>query len=445
MKLKKTIVYFMLFAMLLSLAGCGITDGGITGLMSAPRPNNMQTELSKAIENTVGTEIKYIAPSDGSNKSSFILTDLDNDDSDEAVIFYIENESEKQNVNVAVYSCLADGSWELTRSIAGSGYQIDYVEFRDFNDDSYNDILIGWILSDTVRELCAYDLFNQTDEPMFSDSYTESKLFYNGLKFFIFNIYRDKTTSTGTAKISTVSDGTLKTVAHCDMYGGYDSVEQLTYGVVFRGQKAIILDTKLGNTMITQIFRWSDNELQNIFYDSVNGVNPELIRDTVYPCTDIDDDGIMEVPFTTSLPDIVDAPRDLQKTVITGWSSVNITAATNGTVGALHREFFCVMNPNQRYYYIIPSDWISKISVAVSSTDDSMVFYYCDEDERAKLFTLYCLTSEEFNARKQQGNWFELRKQDGKIYAVNMTAQTNSKYADFIGTAIDSRNRLILY
>ena len=445
MKLK---IVALLLVCAVILSGCNIMTGNIGTLLKAPQPNNMQAGLSAAVNETLGSSIKYVSPLNGAYKNSVLLSDLDGDGRREAIIFYLpqNNASLESTVNFAVFTSYEDGTWSLIKQIQGNSTQIDYVELRDFNGDSRRDMLIGFIQNDSLRELCAYDMYSQSEEAMFSDMYNESRLFYNGANFFIFNIYRDASTLKGMAKISTVSGDMLKTVASCEVYGGYDSIISIQYQNVSMEHKAIVIDAKTGNSMTTQILLWEDGRLSNPFYESETGLNSALIRETAFACQDIDNDGILEIPFTTPLPAVpsIAANKDITTAVITGWASINLTTPSATASGIMDRDFFCIMNSAQKFYYVIPSEWIGKFSATYNASDQSISFYYIKDDIYSKIFSLYGMTDAQYDARKEQGTWFELRKVDPKVYAINIAAQTDTEQSVFMGNMAEHRARLTI-
>lgn len=443
--MKRRIVALLLMVMVL-LSGCNIMTGNIESLLKAPQPNNMQAGLSAVVNGTLGNAIKYVSPLNGNYKNSVILNDLDGDGRREAIIFYlsVNNAGLESFANFAVFTSYEDGTWALIKQVQGNSMQIDYVDFRDFNGDSRKDMLIGWIQNDSLRELCAYDMYSQSEEAMFSDMYNDSRMFYNGSAFFILNIYRDSTTSKGSAKISTVSGNMLKTVATCEIYGGYENIVSVQYNKVDMEHKAIIIDAKSGNSMITQILLWEDNKLTNPFYDSEQGLNSALVRETVFTCQDIDGDGFIEIPFTTPLPAVpsIATNKDISTTVITGWGTINLSSPGVTAAGVLDRDFFCIMNSAQKFYYIIPSEWIGKFSATYNSSDQSLSFYYIQDEIYSKLFSLYGMSEEQYDARKEQGTWFELRKLESKVFAINIVSELSTEQSVFMGNMAEHRERL---
>ncbi len=440
----KKLIMFTLVAM--TLCGCNIINGNVASLLKAPAPNNMQTGLSLAIEQTIGGSIKYVTPVSGSYKKSFVLNDLDGDGRREAVVFFVsvDNAGLESLASFAVYASNEQGEWSLIKQIFGSGSRIDYVEFRDFTGDTRKELLVGWMQNETVKELCAYDIYSQSDKAIFSDMYNESRLLYDGYHLLVLNLYRDITTGKGSAKISTIAGNMLKTVSECEMYGGYDSIASIIYNKIRIDKKVIIVDARLGNSMITQVLLWEDGRLFNPYFDSETGVNSALIRETSYICQDIDGDGLTEVPFTTPLPAVPSAAnvKDTSTAVVTGWGSLNLPEDNASVV--LDREFFCVMNSAQKYYYIVPSEWIGKFSCTYNAGDQSHTFYYFDGESFSKMFSLYGLTEEQYNARKEQGSWLELRKGQSKVYAMNTASELNTETSVFMGNMSQNRERLII-
>lgn len=446
MRTKTLLKYAVTLLLALStLCGCSIMSGDVSALMKAPRPNEMQSELSKTVETTIGSAVKYTSPLSGNNKRSFILTDLDGDKKDEAIVFYLAESDSGTLASFAVYAMENSMEWALIKQVTGTGKQIDYIDLRDFNEDGKKDMLIGWIQSDTRKELCAYDIFAQPKDPIFSDIYQESRLFYDGYYFLIFNIYKDPA-GTSIAKMSTLVNGTLRIISQCEIHGNYDTVKSVTYGKVQIDRKLILIDTVYGNNMITQFLKWDGNTLTNMYYTSEEGVPPTLIRETNYNCQDIDGDGLLEFPYNVSMHLLPLEPnvKDITNAAVTGWSSVRPGKDNVPLTEFLEREFYCIMDPARRFYYSVPPQWIGNIACTYNNIEQSYSVYHVQGEDYTKLFTLYELTQDQYNGRKDQGQWFELRKNGTRVYAVNIAEDLSTELYEFMGNVSQHRERLIL-
>lgn len=449
-RLKQIILLLLLCTLIIPLAGCTMIEGNINALMKAPRPNAMQEQLASAIEGALGSNLKYITPSSGSIRNSLVMQDLNADGTDEAIIFYtvIDSNDVTSAANIAVFSEAEDGSWKMIKQINGQSSTVDYVEFWDFSGDGYSDLLIGWTKSETAKVLMAYDLHSQSEAVLFSDAYNESRLFFDeNDELFIFTLSYDKASGTGTAKVMAVMDRALQTIASCPVDAHFETLSSIIYAKVSANKKAIILDARQGNNAVTQFLFYDRKSLTNPFY--VSGVlSPLLIRETAFVCQDIDKDGIVEIPYTTSLPEMSSAASNANLSVmpITNWAELDMEALQTPYMDPLYYDFSSIVNNTLKYYYIIDSKWMGKITCYYNASDYSTTFYYVRQSDNSftQMFSIYQLTEEEYDKRIEQGNWYELRKDESKIYAINIARDLSPEIKLLLGKVEDSRKGFML-
>lgn len=116
MKIKKLISALVLGSMLVGLSGCNITDFSAENLLRPPKAVGDEAEIEQLIAKTAdsGYTLKY--PKNGKFRSAIIMTDLDGNDSNEAVAFF-RNSDETSSVHMLVmYS--KDNSWRLRLTIS---------------------------------------------------------------------------------------------------------------------------------------------------------------------------------------------------------------------------------------------------------------------------------------------------------------------------------------
>ena len=87
---------------LLLLGGCVFPSGD--ELLAAPKPSSNYQSLQTELEKQLAQGVSYASPSEGENRSSIQLADLDNDGVEEAITFFRGATSATSNkFTVAVY------------------------------------------------------------------------------------------------------------------------------------------------------------------------------------------------------------------------------------------------------------------------------------------------------------------------------------------------------
>ena len=72
--------------LLLLLGGCVFPSGD--ELLAAPKPSSNYQSLQTELEKQLAQGVSYASPSEGENRSSIQLADLDNDGVEEAITFF---------------------------------------------------------------------------------------------------------------------------------------------------------------------------------------------------------------------------------------------------------------------------------------------------------------------------------------------------------------------
>lgn len=445
--MKRTLAILLCCAVLLSLGGCSIMEGNISTLLKVPQPNKVQQQLRSAIDNSLGTNIKYISPATGNYRTSLIQIDLDGTGRTETVLFYLPA-ADNATAFLAVFAEQENGSWKLLKKIQGVATAVDYVEFSDLDSDGKLDILVGWSRGDSARELFVYSIYAAGDGMLYTDGYNESRLFTDadGLPL-LFTASFDKMQGIGTAKIVTLDEeGKLAKTLTCEIDAHFDTVTAVSYSRISSTTRAIILDARLGNTAITQLLFYDGTRLLNPYY--TDGVlNPAFIRETAFACMDIDKDGILELPAASALPAVLGVPSNYTPMSLTAWSAFNSSTLTNFTLQPLTYEFSCIMNQALGYYYIYPSAWAGRVSVYNNAADRTLYFYYLDPQTNFStlLFTISRMSLTDYNKRANTGSWYELHREGEQIYTIHIADNLSADLKLLIGTVTDCRNRLILY
>lgn len=445
--MKRILALLLVAAVLLSLGGCSIMEGNISTLLKIPRPNKVQQQLRTAIDNSLGTNIKYVSPAAGNYRTSLIQVDLNGDGRFETVLFYLPT-ADNATASLAVLTEQDNGSWKLLKKVQGAATAVDYVEFADLNGDGKRDITVGWSRGDSARELMIYNVYATGDGLLYTDGYNESRFFTDADNTpLIFTASFDKSAGNGTAKIVTLDEnGTLSKTLTCDIDAHFDTVTAISYSRISPTTRAIILDTRLGNTAVTQFLFFDGNRLLNPYY--ADGLlDPAFTRETAFACTDIDKDGIVELPAASALPSVLGVPVNYTPMNLTSWSAFNSSTLTNFTLQPLTYEFSCIMNQALGYYYIYPAAWAGRVSVYNNAADRTMHFYHVDPqtNHSTLLFSISRLSLADYNKRANTGSWYELHREGEQIYAIHIADNLSADLKLLIGTVNDCRNRLILY
>lgn len=150
MKLKFVKAVSFVVAVMFLFSGCSLLDFfSADNLLRAPKLTGENAALQHAFENSVGKDISLFAPIAGQYRASYILFDIDNDKSDEAVVFYALN----NNISVVHMHILKKSGeeWSSVADIVGSGTSVYKVDFFNTDDDKTHEIAVTWMVEDSKK------------------------------------------------------------------------------------------------------------------------------------------------------------------------------------------------------------------------------------------------------------------------------------------------------
>ena len=148
LRLLKTVSF--VFAVIFLFSGCSLLDFfSADSLLRAPKLTGENAALQQAFENVVGKDISLFTPISGEYRASYILVDIDNDKTDEAVVFYALN----NNISVVHMHILKKSGeiWSSVADIVGSGTSVYKVDFFNTDDDKNLEVAVTWMVEDSKK------------------------------------------------------------------------------------------------------------------------------------------------------------------------------------------------------------------------------------------------------------------------------------------------------
>ena len=125
------------------LSSCSMVSANTEDLLEPPQLSPDQAALAEALERGLGTDdftLKY--PISGENRSAYLLCDLDNEPSNEAVVFYQLTGNDTIRMNILDQN--ERGEWESVYDMAGAGDDIYTVDLASLSSLDRNDLIISW-------------------------------------------------------------------------------------------------------------------------------------------------------------------------------------------------------------------------------------------------------------------------------------------------------------
>jgi len=196
---------------------------------------------------------------------------------------------------------------------------------------------------------------------------------------------------------------------------------RVTYGML-QGDVPALFVTGVTDTAraITDILAVRNGELTNIVLSELTGVSSEIAAYcTLYP-SDINGDGLTEVPRPTQMLSLAVDGLTYQRM---DWSSYNEQGASEVTVRTYH-------NLEDSWYFRLPDGWLNGIWISRSVVSDEAIttFYILEEDGlvTTPFLRISTITGTNREIKAVRGSRFVLSRQSETIYTAELLEANES-------------------
>lgn len=397
MKLKLLILCVVLMLLPMALTGCSYISFNTEEIMTPPKPAGELYNIQQALESSVKTPIQLKYPTTGEHRSAFTLVDLDSDSKSEAVAFYLTSPN-TQNASMHISLISQNGEeWVHTGDIAVNASDVISVKFVDIDNDGALEIIVGWSMYSQVdRVISVYTakggkLVGRLSEP-FTD-YTTCDLNGNGRQELLI-IYQNMLEKNAVANLYEFSEEGTVNLGTAPLDSGVTSYGEPSVFTDGDGKQSVYIDATRADGMITEILTF-DDVLKNACIEANETINSVTFRPSPVPSSDIDGDGIPEIPHQVLLlPEDNRTPADA--VYLTEWLSFEN--------GRFSTKFKAVMNFTDGYYLTIPEKWVGNISIVRDSNLKLRTFLVYDRETNTATREILSIQVMDKSAYQQTNN-----------------------------------------
>ncbi|MDE7279391.1 MAG: hypothetical protein K2N26_06660, partial [Oscillospiraceae bacterium] len=350
MKKTKFILVSALCAVFMS--GCSL-GGSVDSLLSPPKLSEEQNAVYDALIRSAGKDIRLKYPRSGEYRSAFVFADIDGEPDREAVVFY-EKAAETEgggNVRINIID-RRGGKWTSVYDHAGAGTGIDRILFSELGESGRQNVIIGYTLLSGERSVQIYSYSDGLLTTEYSDTYSTmftADLERNGKNELILVRPGNQLRKASLSSVS--SDPESGEIIETSSVALDDSATEfvsVAAGYVGKETPAIFIDGLSGGQLTTEIIYSVDGQLRNPLYLGESGLIEKTRRPSGYPCTDIDLDGVIEIPTLTLFPGYFEDSSGT-KLYSTDWNVFD-----NYSITKKYSSFY---NVSEGYCFILPSRW----------------------------------------------------------------------------------------
>lgn len=350
-------------------AGCSFS-GSVDTLLSPPKLSEEQSNVYDALVRSVGKDVRLQYPRSGEYRSAFVFADIDEEPDNEAIVFY-EKSGETAgtgNVRINIIDMDENGQWHSVYDHAGIGTSIDRILFSDIGNSGTTSMIIGYNLLSGDKSAAVY---SYKDGILYSD-YSDS---YNSM--FVTDINRDSSgelilirteNQMRNASLSLIrrsaEDGLVREEGNIPLDKNASDFVNIASGYIGTNTPAIFIDGLSDRQLTTEIIYSVNDVLRNPLYLGESALIENTRRPSGYLCTDIDLDGIIEIPTRTLFPGY--SQDSSERLYSTDWNIMD-----NYSIVKKYSSYYSVADG---FCFILPSRWDGVVTAKTDSATGDVVF-----------------------------------------------------------------------
>ena len=416
--MKKLKLIAPILLLLLLLSGCYSFDSD--SLYALPQRSPEYRELQTAVETALAGG-SYSAPVSGANRQVIQQVDLDGDGLEEVLVFC--KQDGERPLKVLILKREEERYVHLS-TLEGDGTAFDSVQYAQLDGRPGMEILLSRRIGEQVQQfLSVYTIGQEGPRELMSSGYAAyTVLDLDGdARSDIFVLRANAEGPRAYAELYRCSEqGDLVKDAEASLSTGADSVKRILTGNIAPEVPAVFVASAYDESnLITDVFTLEQNVFVNITQNAESGQSSQTVRNYYVYSTDIDNDGIVELPQTVPLPAVEgDAGSENQYRII--WYNLSDEGVRSDKMSTYH-------NFAEGWFLYLPETWCQNLTVTKHRAGDgpagTELSLRGEDGSLTPLVTVYALTGEQAKARSTQEGRF-LLEQRGEVYYAAQLGQT---------------------
>lgn len=390
MKFKKVLSVIIVTVMLLTSSGCSLNFFSTETLLKPPALSGKSGEVQEAFNKLMsGKTFLLKTPTKGDFKSSFVLYNIDNDDDEEAIVFYTDSSTDT-TVRIAVLDYV-NRKWILVTDIKGSGSGVYDISFPDLDGDKLPEIVISWSLFDTklTKMLTVYKVSQSTNKSFNID--TLANEYFNAKAFLDLNsndvndlviVYLDDAAEVQNSyfrAFSIQNNGAIVKFCEILLDSAITSVSAIHSDEISLKNDSysrVFMDCIKSDTSIfTEVVSWDANSLK--VKREIPEPSKTTLRSVKLLSRDIDSDGKIEVPVNIKFFTGEKAVSVSLSGVVYNFSMVEWKNISDDKTSEIFKS---VYNPIHAYLFNFP--WTDDVTVNFDKIENETNFCIWNTDTK---------------------------------------------------------------
>lgn len=392
--MKRKLAGMMCVILMLNLTGCNFTQTSIDSLLAPPKLSEEQSSIYKALTDTVQSpgSISLVYPKTGDYKSAFVLENIDEEDSKEAIVFYRDNSgiSGSSAIKINILDQV-DGKWvSVTERPVKDATEVQKVSFVKVESLTY--IVIGFNITgtDNIRMVKVFQYDNQQNH---TEKLKEIDFSKNCAEYEVYDINDDgiqelillmKTVDQHasqeiSAKAYHIQHGEVIEIASTWMDSATINYTNIYKGRLNKHNKipALFLDAQKGGDMMgTEILVMRNGFLENLMLDNQANLLRSTIRMNGWSSMDFDGNRMYQIPNTKPFPGY-DTAALYDQLYLTEWYSYE---ENEDGWGRLVQQSLKYMDYSLGFSLEIPEKWRGVVTAKKDASNNELVFFTYRDD-----------------------------------------------------------------
>ncbi|MBQ6877230.1 MAG: hypothetical protein IJO22_02375 [Oscillospiraceae bacterium] len=450
--MKKIILAAAAAMLSLAFSGCTFFEADTEALMHPPLMTGEQEKLNAALTEVIGENYELKYPKTGDVNSAFVFRDLDGDGTEEAMAFYsLADKSTRINL------LKKDGdSWLSVYEAAGFYGDIESVNFAELDENNCV-MVIKW-----EQEAGIYRYRDERLETVFKVNGEGADIVdMNGDGFKEVVLFDGSLSGRTIVNIIHSYEGSISVTEDISIYSGYDDIYSKTVGALYsvyyqedeNGNEGIpsvsntegrkenryfyFLDSEIyegvyltemialeGNTakryLIADFIESEEEETEEeeeqgiiVILGKSYGKRGIFLRNTKAVCTDINGDGLVELP--------VEFREDYAREASDKIFYLQYMRCNGAVAYPMENG---VLNFENGYFFSVPENWNEKISVSKGTSFDELIF--TDSETGEVVFEIYAVMKSDYQDKYE--DYILASEDETKNYYVKSAVGEESEF-----------------
>ncbi len=422
--MKRISLILCFFIIISTFSGC-IPSAPVETLMKPPTLSEEQRAIYAALELYLGENIELCYPKSGGVLSAIIVKDIDDEPTQEAIVFYKHKSKPNpvdgvNNVRVNILD-QKNGEWHSVYDHTGDGNAVERVAISSVGADESLRVFVGY---ETIKKTNVFNVYSFKNGELFteySDNY--SAFFTNDIdndkenELLVINMFDKTSTEQSNIKLVEMTENGLEMISVALLSEETTKISNITSGYIEENTPALFIDSTDGELYHTEIIYCAESKLRNPLYLSESKFIEHTVRYQGYLCNDIDGDGIIEIPTLELISGYDESMESPLNFVV--WSGFE-----NYSLNIKYRSYY---NLEEGYCFIIPNRWNGVVTAKIDEIRGDVVFYKYEvdlESSETELFRIAVDIEENYEYKKSLG-YKLIAKNENKNYFIQSNELEN--------------------